>query len=213
MAVAKDAPRKYRSPLRQEQAQRTRTAILDAATELFVAKGYGATTMKDIAAAAEVSVESVYAQGSKASLLQRCVDRSIVGDDEEVPLLERDDLRALMSTVGRDEKLAALRTVAAARLPGSAAIYEAFRAGAALDPGLTDAWQDYERRRHGDCGRMVAGFADELRPGLTLETATDIFWTLVSPPVIQMLVTRGWTAERYADWLVDSIRRQLLDGP
>src|ERR671928_1326692 len=82
--------RGYNSPLRAEQAQRTRAAVLDAAGRCFLDKGYAATTMKDIAAEAGVSVQTVFGQGSKAALLLACVDRAVVGDDEEVPLRQRD---------------------------------------------------------------------------------------------------------------------------
>jgi hypothetical protein len=52
--------------LRQAPAQQTRTAVPDAATRLFVFQGYGATTVKYIAAEAGVSVEGVNVQGRAA---------------------------------------------------------------------------------------------------------------------------------------------------
>ena len=39
--------RRYRSPRREEQARQTRMAILDAAQELFIDRGYVATTVAD----------------------------------------------------------------------------------------------------------------------------------------------------------------------
>ena len=211
MTVSKEKPRRYRSPLRQEQARRTRAAVLDAAGRLFVTKGFGVTTMKDIAAAAGVSVESVYAQGSKASLLLACVDRAIAGDDAEVPLLERDDMRALLTGSDVRERLAVLRAVTAARLPESAPIFAAFRGAADTDSVIAAAWAEYDRRRYEDCSRIVAGFESHLRPGLTVAAATDVFWAMVSPAMMLMLTTeRGWSADRFADWLVDSIERLLL---
>ena len=211
MAVSKETPRQYRSPLRQQQAERTRAAVLDAAARRFVATGYGATTMKDIAAEAGVSVESVYAQGSKASLLLACVDRAMVGDDAEVPLLERDDMRTVLTGPGPAERLAALRAVIAARLPDSAPVFEAFRGAADTDPKLAAAWAEYDRRRYEDCTRIVAGFAGHLRPGLSVAAATDVFWAMVSPSMMLMLtLERGWSAGQFADWLVDSIERLLL---
>lgn len=214
MAVAKEVPRKYRSPLRQEQALRTRAAVLDAAERLFVARGFGATTMKDIAAEAAVSVESVYAQGGKSALLLACVDRAIVGDDAGPPLLERADMRSMLSSPDEREKLAILHAVVLERAAASAPIFEAFRGAAAADPALAAEWKTYDQRRYADCTRMVEGFADHLRPGLTVESATDIFYALVSPAIVQMLTQeRGWRADRFADWLVDSIRRLLLAQP
>ncbi len=46
--------------LQIERSERSRTAILDAALELFSHRGYGATSMRDIAGKAGVSTGSVY---------------------------------------------------------------------------------------------------------------------------------------------------------
>ncbi len=53
--------RRYVSPRRQEQALGTRRAVLDAARELFIERGYVATTVGAIADRATVSPETVYA--------------------------------------------------------------------------------------------------------------------------------------------------------
>jgi AcrR family transcriptional regulator len=203
--------RQYRSVLRQEQARRTRATVLDAAARLFIDRGYGVTTMKDIAAEAGVSVESVYAQGGKSALLLACVDRAIVGDDEEQPLLEREPMRALLAAEDPKQWLDGLRAVAAAGVPGSVAIFEAFRGAAAIEERLAEQWRIYSERRYADCVRMIASLGPHLRPGLTVQTATDVFWALISPSVMLGLCReRGWTGEQYADWLADSVRRLLL---
>lgn len=46
--------------LRELKKERTRTAILDAARELFFSRGFGNTTIEDIASTAEVAVGTVY---------------------------------------------------------------------------------------------------------------------------------------------------------
>jgi AcrR family transcriptional regulator len=46
--------------LQEERSERSRSAILDAALELFSHRGYGATSMRDIAGTAGVSTGSVY---------------------------------------------------------------------------------------------------------------------------------------------------------
>src|SRR5690348_212258 len=107
-----EGKRVYNSPLRAEQAQRTRAAVLDAAGRCFLEKGYATTTMKDVAAAAGVSPQTVFGQGSKASLLLACVDRALVGDDEEVPLARREAFRALVEAPERAAKLDAARELA-----------------------------------------------------------------------------------------------------
>jgi AcrR family transcriptional regulator len=67
----------------------TRVAVLAAATRLFATEGFVRTTMQAIASESGVAVETVYAQGSKTALLLACVDRALVGDDSDLPLIER----------------------------------------------------------------------------------------------------------------------------
>src|SRR3954467_8132904 len=72
------------------RARDTRRRIVDAAAALFVAEGYGATTLEQIAARAGVAVQTVYFHfGNKRTVLKEAVDVAAVGDDEQVALLER----------------------------------------------------------------------------------------------------------------------------
>ena len=89
-------PRPTTPPRRQEQARRTRRAILDAAGHLFVERGYAATTMTAIAQAAGVALDTVYAAvGPKPVLLRLLVETAISGTEAPVPALERDYVRAV----------------------------------------------------------------------------------------------------------------------
>jgi AcrR family transcriptional regulator len=75
-------------PVRQVQA--TRRAVLEAARELFIAQGYGATTVEQIAQRAGVSKPTVFsAVGSKQMVLRAVRDVAIAGDDEPVPVAQR----------------------------------------------------------------------------------------------------------------------------
>ncbi|HMK12380.1 MAG TPA: TetR family transcriptional regulator, partial [Acidimicrobiales bacterium] len=57
------------------QAEQTRQDILQAARQLFAAKGYAATSLKDVAGAAGVSVQTLYDSiGNKAELVRRLND-------------------------------------------------------------------------------------------------------------------------------------------
>ena len=75
---------------RAERARRTRRRIVDAATALFLERGYAGATMRAIAAAAGVAVPTVeLGFGTKATLLKAAIDVAIAGDDEPVPVLDR----------------------------------------------------------------------------------------------------------------------------
>ena len=207
-----EGKRVYNSPLRAEQAQRTRVAVLDAARACFLEKGYTATTMKDVAAQAGVSVQTVFGQGSKASLLLACVDRAVVGDDEELPLAQRDLFVRPIETPDRAGKLAALRDLVLHFVPTSVPVLRVFAAGAAGDPEIAEAWAEYERRRFADQRYLIGSFEPWLRAGLDVDRAAEIAWGVFNLEVVANLMgVRGWTLEEYADFLVDAIERLLLD--
>src|SRR5262245_13143456 len=70
--------RPYRSVRRAEAAGETRARILDAATHLFVAKGYGKVTVNDIAREAGVAVPTVYTSaGGKTAILATIIDEAV----------------------------------------------------------------------------------------------------------------------------------------
>jgi len=207
-----EGKRVYRSSLRAEQARRTRAAVLDAATRCFLARGYASTTMKDVAAEAGVSVQTVFGQGSKASLLLGCVDRAVVGDDEQVPFAARELFVRLVSAEDRRTKLAAAREMAAAYIPVAVPMIRVFADAAAGDPGIAGAWAEYERRRLQDARVLVGSFEPWLREGLDVDRATEIFWAVFSHvPAAVLVGERGWSVDEYVDFLIDAVARLLLD--
>src|SRR5919202_1498028 len=101
-----DAPvRRYHSPRRVEQAVATRGAVVEAARDLFVGKGYLATTVADVARQARVAVDTVYASvGRKPALLREVVETAISGTDQAVPAEQRDYVaRVRAATTLRDK--------------------------------------------------------------------------------------------------------------
>ena len=85
-------------PLRQAQVAHTEERILAAATELFLAEGYAATTLAAVASRAQVGARTVYVRfGTKAALFKRVIDVAIVGDAEPVDVLGRAWTRSAFS--------------------------------------------------------------------------------------------------------------------
>jgi AcrR family transcriptional regulator len=214
MTVTKKAgstSRSYRSGLRDQQARLTHSAVLTAAATCFVENGYTATTMKDIAALAGVSVETVYGQGGKASLLLKVVDRVLVGDDEPVPAMERPPIQAMLIAPDVHEAVTLLRAILVTSLPAALPVLHAFEQAAGADPDIAAAHRTYEERRLADMSRIAQSLEPGLRPGVALPLAADVLWMLLDPAAAHALVVdRGWGVERWADWVTDSIRRLLL---
>jgi AcrR family transcriptional regulator len=201
--------RRYESPLRAEQAARTRAAVLDAAGRLFAANGWAGTGVRDVARAAGVAVETVYtAFGSKTDLLLAAIDVAVVGDLDPVALGDRPEFAAL----GRGPRAARAR--AAAHLVRDinerlAGIGKAFREAAVGDATLAQRLVEAEDRR-----RVSVGQAADLVAGRPVtDTERDGLWAVVSLEVHDLLVQRtGWSGDAYESWLADAIERLLRPG-
>src|SRR4051812_7300249 len=207
-----DRKRVYRSPLRAGQAQRTRAAVLDAAGRCFVGKGYAATTMKDVAAEAGVSVQTVFGQGSKASLLLACVDRAVVGDDDDIPFRQRALFERVVAAPERADKLAAGREMTRTYVPLTTPILQVFADAAAGDAEIAEAWAEDGRRRRQGARLLIGSLEPWLRADLDVDRATAIFWALFTHvPAGKLMRERGWSVDKYADFLIDAVERLLLD--
>src|SRR5688572_17986406 len=92
--------RPYDNARRLAQARLTELAVVDAARALFIADGYTATTIAAVARAAGVAPQTVYkAFGTKAALLKRVYDVTLVGDVDAVPLADRPEFAAVRDAV------------------------------------------------------------------------------------------------------------------
>src|SRR5687768_10672498 len=80
------ANRRYDRRLRAQRAAQTRRRIVDVAITAFAARGYAATTMRDLAVRAGVSVDTVHANGPKSSLLQAAVRVALFGVESDQPI-------------------------------------------------------------------------------------------------------------------------------
>jgi AcrR family transcriptional regulator len=204
----------YQSRLRTEQAAATRELVLDAATRLFVERGYAATSIDAIAEAAGVGRSTVFAAaGGKSWLLKTAYDRAIVGDDEPVPLLQRPAARKLFQLTDPAEIVAGHARIVAEAAERVSAICEAIHSAAGCDPEVDDLWKEIGQQRLIGA-RAFAALIDEkggLRRGMDVDEARDIIWIFNDPTLHHALVRlRGWTQNQYQRWLTDNLQRQLL---
>jgi AcrR family transcriptional regulator len=199
-------PRSYTSPLRAEQARQTRRRILDAAAGLLLERGYAATTMSAVAAAAGVSAQTVYKVfGSKPALVKQLYDVTLVGDDEPVPFGERPEVRAAYAETDPRRFLAAYAGLGRLLLDRLGPLLRVLLAGARSgEPDLL-AFVDTVNAERLAGTTMVARRLAEiggLRPGLSVERARDAIWTLNSVEVWSLLTEqRGWSAAEYEEWV------------
>ena len=205
--------RPYRSALRASQARETRRGIVDAATRMFVERGYAATSIDAIAEAAGVSRATVFtAVGGKSELLRRAYDFALVGDDEPVALPERawaNEVRAAGTQVVAIERYAKGITDYGGRV---AAIYEAYRGAAAVEPDVRSSWQEIRAERRTGARnfvRVLSGLGP-LRRGVDARTAADVVWVLNDPGLYhQLVVEQSWSAVKFSSWLTEAMKAQI----
>lgn len=199
---------KYHSPTRERQAEETRKRMVDAAREIFLAKGYDGTTIEAIAAGAGVAPQTVYAAfQSKAGILVAILRGTVFGPRYQ------ELVRQAMATADP-----VLRLPFAAKIARQ--IYDAFRAEWCLLQGagiVTPELQALERQgehaRYEAQAPMIAYLAEQgrLRPGLDVTAAREILWAFTSRDFYRMLVVeRGWSADRYEQWLGEVLVSTLL---
>jgi TetR/AcrR family transcriptional regulator, regulator of autoinduction and epiphytic fitness len=205
--------RSYSSARREAQARETRRAILDAAHDLFVATGYAATTIQVIAERGGVAVQTVYAVfGSKRELLRQLIERTIVGDDDPLPITERTAAQSLAAEPDarrRAELDAAMSRSITERI---APIVRVAAEAAASDPELAammEAVKAARRKEMTAAARLLAG-PDGLR--IADEEAAATLYVLYSPQVADMLIgDYGWSPQRYEKWLARMILQAVLE--
>jgi AcrR family transcriptional regulator len=206
--------RRYDASRRQEQAQENRRRVLAVATRLFLEKGYADAAMPEIASAAGVSVQTVYKTfANKATLLKAVFDVSVAGDDEPVPVAERDTIAAIRAEPQAAKKITMYSRVLADGSHRWAPVLLLARDAAKADRGAADVWAQMRQERL----TAMTHFADDLlatgqvRATISAEEARDILWTYHSPEVYELLVIeRGWSVERYARFFADAVISALL---
>ncbi|MFI6321291.1 TetR/AcrR family transcriptional regulator [Nonomuraea sp. NPDC050556] len=206
--------RSYKSPLREEQARRTRATVLQAAREVFAERGYAATTVPEIARRAGVAVDTVYAAvGKKPVLFRLLIETAISGTDDVVEAERRDYVVRIRQAGSAREKLAIYASAIRTILERFAPLFVVLRDAAGQDAELDALWREISERRAANMLLFAQDVAatGELRAGVTVEELADVVWSTAAPDFYVLLVTeRGWSAERFERWLADSWTRLFV---
>lgn len=174
--------RRYHSPRRVEQAAATRGAVLDAAREMFIANGYTATTVAEIAGRARVSVDTVYATRIGSTPKARAKISSYGRAIPEIQQQMAPIFLALRDASTTDRDCAALWSETAQRRARNMLLFAVELRGTA-----------------------------ELREDLSDLQVADIIWSMNAAEYWVLLVhERSWSPDQFADWLIDAWTRLLL---
>jgi AcrR family transcriptional regulator len=207
-------PKRYASQMRDEQARRTRRAIVTAAHDLFLAQGYAATTIDGIAGAAHVSRRTVFnSVGGKVALLKLALDWAIVGDDQPIALADRPAIKAILAESDPRKALMlwvqTVTDVAARTSP----LGEVLIAAADIDPAAAQLLAEANRNRMFGATVFIRYLASlgGLADGITEQRAAELCWALTDGHLYRLLVAqRSWSTADFSRWLSGSLAAALL---
>jgi AcrR family transcriptional regulator len=204
--------RPYNSIRRRAQAARTRQDVIEAARRLFLADGYGKTTVSAIAEAAGVSVETIYkAFGGKPGLVRALVSKGLEGAGPVAAEQRSDEMQA-----AEHDPRAVIRNwsrLGTEVAPRAAPIVLLIRSAADTHPEMADLLVEVDgqrlRRMEGNARTLYE--RGDLRAGITLEQARDVLWAISSPELYELLVLRrGWSMDRFAAFQAEQMIAALL---
>lgn len=200
--------------VRAAKTTANRVRMLAAALDLFVERGYAATTMKAIAERAGMAVQTLYFTfANKRAILVELLDTEIAGDAEPVATMDRPWFAEAVAATPR-EQIRLQVAAAAGILARVAPLLEVVRSAAATDQELAEVWRTNVEQRLAVQRRLAAELARKtpLHDGLPVERAAEIALALTAPETYRLLVgDRGWSSSEWQRWVTDTLIAQLLD--
>lgn len=191
---------------RQRQAKATQQLIVETATQLFLAQGYGATTIDAIATEAGVAVSTVYAVfGSKRGILREIRMRWHEQSGQRT-IYEQARQEA---SPARQLEMAAYAT--RRQWEASSSMVAIYNSAAAID---TEAAAEREQSLNGrrtNLSTFIMDIYAGLRQDIAPEQAAARFLALTKAEIYDELVkVAGWTPDEYERWLAETLQQQLL---
>jgi AcrR family transcriptional regulator len=191
--------RRYHSPLRADQAERTRQRILEAAYRLFAERGYAGTVITAIAEAAGVSPETIYlAFGGKRAVLEGAIEMAIAGAADGSG--HADDWWTTVAGLPEaSERLGRMVDYSCGILARTRPLHAVIRGAADKEAFAAELGHRLlHDRLTAQTERIRSHLADDLRPGLSIEQAGQRYCALAGPELYYLLTAElGWTADQH----------------
>jgi AcrR family transcriptional regulator len=199
---------------RAEKAAQTRRRIIDAATALFLERGYNATTIETIAERADVAVETVYSRfRNKANLLEAILEPTIVGSDDGRDIFDAPEIARIASSADHQAQIRQLAAFSRGILERSQQAHRILKSAAACDPKAAALQKRDTQRRVEGQRRYIDMLLQNgpLRPGLSRDDAAALYSALANPDnFAQLTRSQGWSPDRFQQWLEHAITRLFV---
>jgi AcrR family transcriptional regulator len=190
------------------QAAQTRDDIVRAARERFASQGFAATTLKQIAGDAGVSVQTVYdSVGTKADLVRRLNDR-IDTDAGVAEVASR-----LGTATDPDELVQIPARITRQIIEHCGDIVRAALAAALVDDDLARLAEEGGRRHRAGASVVAQRLAglDALRPGLSVEEAALTIAALTDTRLGLLVIDDfGLDFDQLESWMARAVSESVL---
>lgn len=194
----------------QQQGER------EAAGRVAAAVGWPGATIAAIAQEAGVAKETVYAVfGTKAALIGAMV-RARVGEGAEgQPVLDDPRARAIAAEADPVRRITLWSGYLGDVLSRVAPLMAVVRSGAEVEPEMAELYRTLHLGRRANLARVAQSICADapLRPGVTIDSFTEVLWQLAIPEMFGLLTgVGGMTAQGHAAWLAGMLTAALLAG-
>ena len=174
--------RSYTSAVRREQAEQTRTRIVEAAAVLFDEQGYGPTTIKQIADRANVAVDTIYAIfGNKARVLTAWMDARLSGPHAVSNVTEVPEAVAIRDAKDHNKQIAAFVRFIDVISERVWPVNDIMRSAAAVDQQMAAIYQEMHGYRFRNMTVIASWLTARGKLRVDEDRAAETLWTLASP--------------------------------
>ena len=199
---------------RKRRARETRRRMVEAAQGLFAERGYS-VPMTEIAERAGVAVQTLYFTfHTKEALLGEALSLAVLGDEQPLAPHQRPWFAQLQAEPDARRAVRILVDSTQRIFERVAPLVGVFQSG---EPEPAALWTHSEQLR-------LEGYRDALLPalakkgrfraGLDRAAAADVLFVLLSPALYdQVVVRRGWSAQRWRDWITDLLTDAIFERP
>lgn len=210
--MSQPVKRQYDTSRRREQAEETRRRIIEAAHDLFLADGYGRTTIAAIAREAGVSVETVYAAfRNKPALLRQVWFVRFRGDEADQRLLHRPEIQLIFAEPDLVERLRLQAVTYTAIFRRFVPLHRALTGAAASEPEAAAMIAEFDERRLEVAGLYARAAAETGQLTIDEDECRDLFYATLDGFLWYRLVAeRGWSDDRFADFLAQTWQSALV---
>lgn len=200
--------------LRASRVARTEAALVAAARELFLDRGYAATSLTEITERAGLAARTVYVRfGSKAALFRRVVDEALVGDSEPIDVAHRPVVLRAMQAPTMTERVTALAEASVGIAERAGALFEVAAQAEGVEPEIEQAFQAGRAATATLAEQFwTAAARDGLVPNRRLAQLTTITDLLTcADTVVHLRRTGAWSARRYRALIIDTLTALVRD--